>query len=57
MLSFFFNILTISKAFDSIPDFANLGYQVEKLTYFKNFNVLHKPTTIKIIPTYISPTN
>ena len=28
------NILTFSKAFDSIPDFLNLGYQVEIVNQF-----------------------
>ena len=30
----FCNILTFSKAFDSIPDFENLGYQVELVNLF-----------------------
>ena len=33
----FGNILTFSKAFDSIPDFENLGYQIEIVNLFKNF--------------------
>ena len=28
------NILTFSKAFDSIPDFENLGYQIEIVKQF-----------------------
>ena len=47
----FCNILTFSKAFDSIPDFLNLGYQVEIVNLFEKFQRLHKPITIKSIPT------
>ena len=47
----FCNILTFSKAFDSIPDFSNLGYQVKIVNLFKKFQRLHKPTTNKSIPT------
>ena len=44
------NILTFSKVFDSVPDFLNLGYQVEIVKQFKTFHGLHKPTAIKSIP-------
>ena len=46
----FSNILTFSKAFDSIQDFENLGYQAEVANLFQKFQRLHKPTTIKSIP-------
>ena len=47
----FCNILTLSKAFDSTPDFENLGYQVEIIILFKKFQRLHTLITFKSIPT------
>ena len=47
----FCNILTFCKAFDSKPDFENLGYQVEIIILFKKFQRLHTIITFKSIPT------
>ena len=47
----FFNILTFCKAFYCIPEFLNLGYQVEITEIFKNFQSLLRPTSIKCMHT------
>ena len=39
--------LSLCKAFDSIPHFENLGYQVEIINLYLKFQRLHKPNTIK----------
>ena len=50
-ISSFCNILTFCKAFDSIPDFENLGYQEEIINLFENNQRLHKATAIKSFST------
>ena len=45
----FVNILTFSKAFDSIPDFENLEYQVEIVNLFSKFQSLDKRASINSI--------
>ena len=45
----FCNILTFYKAFGSIPDLENLGYQVEMINLLINFELSHKPLTIIFI--------
>ena len=43
-------MLTVCKVFDSIPHFEILGNQVE-ITNLLKTQRLHKPTTIKSMPT------